>query len=415
MMHARLAHAATYLERRLHIDVRYYAKGGFWLVLGQFAVSGISLLSAIAFANLLTPQSLGEYRFLLSLIGLMALFTLPGMETGLMRAISRGFERTLVPLVSRKVLVGLLGSLGALAGAIYYALNDNYVLAGGLFVGALFIPIKDSFGVFDTLLTARKEWRTLSLYRPLAQGIPVLAVVGTLLVTNNIVLVLAALFATTTVTDLLLLFRTMRKHPLTGGEDPSALSYGYHVSFMRAYGGIAGQAYSIALFQFLGAAPLAAYYLSVAPTEQLRGLMGHIESLLFPRSARDNWKLGFGTFVRTMAPFVCGLGLLSLVYILLAPYLFALLFPKYPEAIFYSQLFMPSIILTGLSTVLMAIVRSKGLVHVQYITSIVDATLSFLLAIPLIYFFGVIGLIGAIYVMKLVGVFVMVIALFTSK
>ncbi len=414
-MHTLLDRTLRFLERHLHIDVRYYAKGGFWLFLGQGAVSSLSLLSAIAFANLLSPQSLGEYRFLLSLIGLCALFTLPGMETGLMRAISRGFERTLVPVVSRKVLVGLLGSLGALAGAIYYAMNDNYVLAGGLFVGAVFIPIKDSFGLFDTLLTARKEWRTLSLYRPLAQALPVLAVVSTLLLTKNIVLVLVALFAATTVTDLALLFRTMRKKPLTGGEDPDALTYGYHVSFMRAYGGVAGQAYSIALFQFLGAAPLAAYYLAIAPTEQLRGLMGHIESLLFPRSARDTWKLGFVTFTRTMAPFVAGLAMLSLVYILLAPHIFALLFPKYPEAIFYSQLFMPSIILTGIATVLTAIVRSKGLVRVQYATSITDATLSLMLALPMIYFFGVVGLIASIYLMKAVTVCILSVALFGSN
>ena len=73
-------------------DNVYLAKSGFWLTLGQFFSLVVTFLSAVAFANLLDPTTYGNYKYVLSLLGILAVFCLDGMRTAVTQAVARGFE-----------------------------------------------------------------------------------------------------------------------------------------------------------------------------------------------------------------------------------------------------------------------------------------------------------------------------------
>ncbi|HEX9608834.1 MAG TPA: oligosaccharide flippase family protein, partial [Candidatus Paceibacterota bacterium] len=82
-------------ERYTKTDMVYLTKGGIWLSISQGVAMVTGLLVAIAFANLLTPETFGTYKFVLSLAGIIGAFSLTGMSTALIRSVANGQEGAL--------------------------------------------------------------------------------------------------------------------------------------------------------------------------------------------------------------------------------------------------------------------------------------------------------------------------------
>lgn len=390
------------LERVLKVDLRYLAKGLTYLASGQVVLAGLAMLSAIAFANLLPPEIFGQYRFVLSLVGILSLSILTGLDTAFFRAASRGYENTISLVVKRRALFGLFGSIAALGVAAYYYMNGNIVLALAFIIAALFIPIKDTFTFYSVLLNARGKFGRSTVYRIAVRVVTLVASIGAIALTDNLLVLLTVLFLSTTAAHYILNRKTISDTPPTGPVDREAMGYAYHLSFLGSLGSVTGNLYNIALFHFLGAAAVAQFYFAIAPAEQLRGLISQIETLLFPRFAKDNWhQSSFLSFVKKIFPFLLVLLAIVGIYVLVAPYLFRLFFPQYTDAVFLSQLYMPITLVTAINTVLSTIVKSKGMVRLQYALNISSSIFSFVVVIPLIAFYGLLGLVGGILLQKL--------------
>src|SRR3989338_6310130 len=62
-------------------DMVYLAKGGFWFTLAQTVVSLSSFFLAVAFAQFVTKEAYGQYKYILSIVGLLGAFTLSGLPS----------------------------------------------------------------------------------------------------------------------------------------------------------------------------------------------------------------------------------------------------------------------------------------------------------------------------------------------
>ena len=113
------------LERFLQTDIRYLTRGSFWITLNQGVQFIAGMLLAIAFANLIEPETYGTYKFILSVAAILSITTLGSMGTAVNQAVARGFEGSLQHALRLKLMVGLLGMLGSLVAALYYYLNGN--------------------------------------------------------------------------------------------------------------------------------------------------------------------------------------------------------------------------------------------------------------------------------------------------
>ncbi len=131
-------------EKWTKTDMIYLAKGGFWLTLGQGVSSVSSFLLAIAFANLLPKETYGTYKYIMSIVSLLAIPTLAGMNTAIIQAVARGYEGSVMPAFKTKVKWGLLGGLASLILTGYYYFQGNNTLAISFLITAVFVPFMDS-------------------------------------------------------------------------------------------------------------------------------------------------------------------------------------------------------------------------------------------------------------------------------
>ncbi len=325
-------------EKYTKTDMVYLAKGGFWLSLGQFVSTAAAFLLAVAFANLLPKETYGTYKYILSLMGILSIFSLPGVNTAITQAIARGYEGSFYQAFKVKLKWGALGSAAALIMAIYYWLRANSDLSIPLFLTAIFMPLMQASQIYPSLLIGRKlfNWQTkFSIIARLSSlGIMILA----LFLTDNLIWVIAAYLLSNTLINTGLYILTKIKFKPNKNVDPQIISYGKHLSVINIIGVVASYLDKLLVFHYLGPVELAIYSFAASPINQIKSAFKNIPTLVMPKLAQRSFKeIDAVLFRRLLKLFLLG-GFITLFYILIAPYFYKIFFPKYLDSVLFSQL-----------------------------------------------------------------------------
>jgi len=381
-------------EKYTKTDMVYLAKGGFWLSLGQIISSVSTFLLAIAFANLLPKEVYGTYKYVLSLLGLLAISTLSGMGTAVTRAVAQGNDGSFLPALKLKIRWGLLGGLASLGLAGYYYLQGNIQLTFAFLITAIFIPFMDSFSLYGSLLAGKKRFDVSSKYGIFIKIIASLLIFITLCFTKNLLAILFIYLASYTLLRLIVLKLSL-KYIENKKEDPESISYGKHLSLMNIISLIANQIDKILIFHFLGAGQLAVYSIAIALPEQIKGVLKNISNLALPKFSEKKSEEIKKTLYQKMRLFYIILLFIVIVYWLLAPTLFKLLFPQYLESVFYSQIFTFALLNIPVVFLCTPFLQSQALKNKLYKIKSIGSIVQISLILILTYFYGLLGLIIA--------------------
>jgi len=317
----------------------YLVQGGAWLSIAQVFTSVSGFLLTMVLANLLAPELLGEYRFLIAGFTLVSIFALPGMRTALRESTPKGYLDNLTPAFNSMFKWGLLGSTVALVGAGYYYLNENLELAIGFVIIALATPLYNASTGYLEYLTAIKKLRHTTLYTVVTRfSVFIVTAIVAWFVRDYAWAIFAAFVFGAIVPNLWFHFKTQKKHKTPDNKtDSGIVNYAGHLTAMMALGVVAGQADKVFVWNFIGTEALASLYIAYAIPLAMSQYLIIIPTLAFakfgekkPRQIRET--LLIKTF-KYLVVISIGVGL----YIAAAPYIFELFLPKYTEAVAYSQ------------------------------------------------------------------------------
>ncbi len=384
-----------YLERYTKTDMVYLARGGFWLVLGQIASSGAAFALSITFANLLSPDSYGIYKYVLSINALLLIPTLTGIDTAVTQAVARKFEGTVIPGMLTKMRWGVIGSFASLAVSLYYYFGHNTTLSLAFFITAIFIPFTESLDIYNALLQGKKLFKTFTLFNSLTQIISVGSLIITALLTHNVLILIFVFFFSNTLLNGIFMVISILHYPPNKETDTDSLGYGKKLTGLYIVSLIANELDKLLVFHFLGAASLAVYTIATAPTEQLKGLLKNVQFLILPKLAENSHRdIRQSFFIKT---WIFG-GIIAVgvvLYIIVSPFLFHVFFPKYPQSIFYSQLIVISIVAASISAIFYTYIEvkrsGKMLIHFHIWSNVINISSLFIG----IYFYGLLGMIIA--------------------
>lgn len=383
-------------EQYTKTDMLYLASGGFWLTAGQAVASFSAFALSIVFANFLTPQVYGTYKYVLSLAGIFAFPTLFGISTSLQRAIARSEDNAAKRALRAKLIGGVVAALGAGAAALWYFANGNNELGLALTIVAIGIPFMEAYGLYDNVLQGKGLFRTSTIYFTTSSLAATTALIAAIFVSGgSLVVLLFTYFAAWAIARIvawqLVLPLLTERAETTQGE---VVTYGVRLSLIGALNVIANNIDKIILFQWLGPAELAIYSFATAIPEQLRAALKAITPLALSRFSRRSAEDIQSSIHRkallsvlTTLPFV---GL----YILAAPYIYQILFPAYIDSIIYSQVFALSILVVP-AFLYTAALQSQRAEKIIAITDISLSIVGLLLVVILIPVYGVWGAVGA--------------------
>lgn len=382
-------------EKYAKTDMVYLARGGTWMSFGQIISSMAAFFLSLAFANLLPKETYGFYKYIMALTGLLAISTLPGMAIAVSGAIAREQEGILIPAIKTKIKWGLLGSLSGLILALYYFLHGNNSLTAGFLIAAVFLPFMDAFGLYNAYLSGKKLFALNAKLGTANQTASILLMIIAIWLTQNLYLIIFSYFASNTFFNFISLKYILKKHKPNSRVDEKTISYGKKLSFINVLASVSGGLDKILLWHYLGAASVAVYSLAQAPINQVSSFFKTILSLAFPKMAAAGYEDIKKTLPGKMAKFFILMLACVIIYIISAPFLFKILFPKYPEAVNYSRIFALTLLFFPqklIGTALEAKAKTKAL----YFISVSNSIARIILLAILLPLYGIYGAIWAI-------------------
>ena len=329
------------LGKKFHFDAKYFIGGGIWLSLGQ----SVSLITGLAItallAHFLTERDYGIYKYLLSLAVILGSFSLTGIGQSILQATARGFtgyyRQSLKFIFKYSLFITTLSLLAAL----YYFINDNNTLALGCLIIAITQPLIKPFQFINTYLQGLKNFKESTKIHTLKTIFTALSLLFSIFWTDNILIILSVYFLSQAIVNLFLFkYTNPSLAPLLKSTKRQFDNYAKHTSIRNIISTIATKADNIIVFTRLGASELAIYSIATIIPEQIKGTFKNLASLILPKysASMDANAVKLSLPKRSVQLFLV-FTLISIAYILVSPYVYDLLFPKYSKSIVYSQIF----------------------------------------------------------------------------
>lgn len=381
-------------EKWTKTDMVYLAKGAYWLTIANIVSSASSFLLSIAFANLLLKETYGLYTFILSIVGILTIPTMAGINTALTSSVARGFEGSVIPALKTRIKWGLLGGLASIAVAGYYFINDNITLTICFLIGGIFIPLMNPLTVYGSFLAGKKLFKESSFFSSITKIVAAALMIATLFITSNIFIIILVYFSSYTFMRLLILFIILKRHKTNDKKEADTISYGKHLTVMNVFGTIVNQLDKLLMWHFLGATQLAIYVLALAPTAQIRSFLDVAKPLAFPKLSTQDGKVLKKTLPIKMIKLLLIIILIVVAFCFVAPYLYHLFFPKYLESIGFAQFYILILLFYPQKFMGQALTAHKKK-RALYMIATINPIVKLALLITLIPLYGINGAIAA--------------------
>lgn len=385
-------------------DNIYLATQGSYITIGNIINTIASFLLAIAFARLLPKEIYGDYRYIISIITIMGIFALPGMDDAVLQAVANKFDKSFKDGLREKLKWSMLGSLSCLIVSGYFLFSKNNLnLSISFIIAGVFFPVMQSIGLYLSYLGGKKLFGIQTKYNTLTQIISSLFIIIALFLTNNLIILISTYFLSYTLLGTIFLFASLKKFPPNENNDNKFISFGKHLSLLYIISTIAGQIDRILLFHFLGATQVAIYSFATLPTSEANIFLKNFRLLALPKFSTHPKEEIKKNLLKKIYKATLLMIPLIVVFTIISPFIYKLLFPQYVESINLSRLFFISIIFFPASLIALYF-QSQMMKKELYKFSVISSLVTISLLILLIPVYGLMGAILARIIAQIIAV-----------
>ena len=394
----------TRLSRLFNVDFAYLLKGGAVLGIGHTVgvLSGFFL--SLIFANMIEVSVYGQYKYILSIAGILGAFTLSGVSTTVLQSVAKGFDGTLLAEQKSYLLWSLISVALSLVVGGYYIIKDDFALGMGVILVTFFSYIYNSITLQGAFLSAKKDFKRLTVNQVLNSLILLGSIYwGVSHGFNTTLWIIVIYFCSQILFQGTTYFHMLRVHKPNSNVDPEDKYLSKHLSLGNIITSIAEYIDKILIFQFLGPTQVAVYAFAVAIPDQIRGINKLLGSLVVPKlSNKDDLSLKKSINAHTKKHIVFSFGV-TMLFFLISPYIFKIFFPAYLDTANLASLYMLLLPISAFSTMHGYALQIKRDLKSLYIIRTVDSVGKIVLFVILIPLYGVLGAVSSILIAKLLS------------
>jgi O-antigen/teichoic acid export membrane protein len=208
-------------------------------------------------------------------------------------------------------------------------------------------------------------------------------------------------FVSNTIIGAILYLRIVKIYkPDNTKVDEGVIGYSKHLSVVGMIAGLANNIDQILIFHYIGPAALAVYNFALAIPSQIKGPIKGIAGLIFPKYVeREDHDIKAGMRSKYLMVFL-GSAIIIAIYILAAPYIFHIFFPKYMDSVLYSQILSLSLLaMVSIPTEIYFVAKEK--IKEQYIVNVSIPIIQIVLMVWFILWMGILGVVIARVIIKI--------------
>jgi len=377
------------------INTSYVLKSGFWLVFYKIFSILLALILSVAFARLTTKEIYGSYQFFLSVLGFLAIFSLPGLNVAMAQSVARGYTNSLKDSLKLKLKWSILGSLLLVLFSLYLHYWRGSLIGGYFLLAAVFFPFLQMYQLLIYYYQGKKNFRGMFFYNTILNLIFVAGVVLALFMKLNLWVIISIYLVLFSIIPLFYYLK-LKKGVKSKKKDPDMVNYGKSVTFMKALKLALENLDKIIVTYFLGFAMAAVYAVALSIPGSLRGILNLANPLFFSKAASGDEK----DILVKIKSRVWLLFLLPVFVIILFWFLNPILIPfffseNYNDAIIFSQYMLISLIFVLFVTMVNTVIFAKKKKKEIYFTSIMQFIIRIGTLLILVPSFGIFGAISS--------------------
>jgi O-antigen/teichoic acid export membrane protein len=379
-------------EKFTKTDMVYFFKGSFWWTFGKFFSFLSSFLILFCFSKFAEREIYGAYQYVISTVAILGSFCLPGMDAALVRAVARGKEKTFYSSQKERLKFGTFTFLISLFISFWYFLKKNFELSLSFLIGGILFPLLSAFSLYSAFWQGRKRFDLQNKYLIYHNFLAFLIFAPIIVFKPKTIYVVFGYFFSFTLATFIFCRITQKEINKKTEIDKETLSLGKHLTLMSMPKLISSQIDKIILWQFLGASQLAIYAFALRIVQRIQQLVP-FSALALPKMSQINLKKKKRNIFKKFLKLFLASVPLSIIYILICPIFFKIVFPTYLKSIIYSQILALILIFSPfwfLATSFLAGAKKRELYILNFVPEILKIVLFFVL-IPLFKIWGAVA------------------------
>ncbi|MGE0793602.1 MAG: lipopolysaccharide biosynthesis protein [Candidatus Woesearchaeota archaeon] len=340
---AKLDGLLTEYSPRFGLDLNYFVKGGFWLGLDQgFNLFKYFILS-ILFANFLTKEVYGQYSFVMGIVAIASIFTLPNLIPAVVQSISKGKDGIYLKAVHKSMLFSLLGSLFMLGASIFCQFTGReYGSLIFLFLVFLF-PFYYSSSYFTSVLIGKEKFKKMAVLNVIFSVVSLVLIGLVVYVKQELFWIILATVVVKILVHGYYSFVFVRDELRNDKFDEKSLEFGMKTNLSQVLLTFSGYLETLLIPFFLGFESLAIYAIITLIPNQVKISFNSLSPLFLPKLSKkesSRKELMGHTLKIILIAVVCIIG-----YVLVSPFVFKWFYFPYYNYVWLSMLFSLSLII----------------------------------------------------------------------
>ena len=278
-------------SKRYQIDLAYVIKNELWvyLRLGTSLITGLAV--SVVFARLASKEVFGQFNFILAILAIVSIASMPGLNTAILRSTARGNEGNYKQAVNKRFLWSFLGIPALLAVGAYYYYYNAQIIGICLMISSIFFPLVFAPNTWDSFLAGKKRFDLTARYGMVQSSISAAAIIGILFLNaNHLVLIFAIHLIITSLLACLLYWRSL-KYIENKVKDDEFIRYGYFLTTTNITGILAQHVDKILIGILLGAPQLAIYTIAIIIPTKIKDMAKMFWSPFHPKISEQDTKI----------------------------------------------------------------------------------------------------------------------------
>ncbi len=298
----------------------------------------LGLATIYVLVRALDKTQFGEYQFILSVVGLLTIFSLPGVSNAIMQSTARGCEGVFRESARLAFLSSLIGSLILCGIALWYFLTKENAPYIAFYAAAGLFPFVHGLKHWKAIIAGRERFSLLLVIDGLVALLTALLLISVVLIfPGSIVLPLFIVLCVPSLQNLIMTCYLFKKIDNKAPIENGCVQYGIKTTFYSSLNIVANNIDKLLIYNFFSPASLASYYAAERIAELTKGISQNLASALAPRFAKTKSYTERLDKTLNFLSAVLGAGIIFFAFTLL-PWLLTILFgEEYIEAIPYAQ------------------------------------------------------------------------------
>lgn len=337
------------------------------ILLNTLFVFSLNLLQkALGFATVyilirtLSKDQFGDYQFILSVVGVLTVFSLPGLSNSVMQSTARGMSGTFHHALKPSLLSSLIASLILCAVGTWYLVAKDSNLFLAFYLAAFLFPFTHGLKNWKSLIAGKEKFLSVLYLDGFSALITAILVISTSLAfPGSIVPPLIIVFLIPAIQNTILTGYLLRKIKPCAPTEKGSIKYGIKTTLYSGFNIVANHIDKLLIYSFFSPSTLALYFTADRMSELTKSIAQNLAAVLAPRFAKtENFTKRLD---KTLNIISAGLGALIIIFAFsLLPWIMNILFgDDYTQAIPYAQALLCTVAIGNHATLRNRFVNSK--------------------------------------------------------